>query len=739
MHRAITALLLLVAPLPAVAQGVLRGTVRDTHGVPIQAAIVGVPNTTLFTQTDPQGHYRLTPLPAGDIRVRVAAIGYLPTAASVSVPAADSAIADFTLQPSPLELPPLDVVSTKVARFGDRPATSVVQIPARDIDQRAVNTVDEAVDKAAGIQMLNGQINIRGSTGYVQGLNSRVLLLVDGVPMNQGDRGGINWDVLPVDQIERVDILKGAGSSLYGSAALGGVVNLTTRDVPDGLHVRVRLTGGVYGNPPHEVWRFRDGTGLEGGGDVSGSYGTATFGGRLAAGARHSDGYREQDDGDHWQIAGRARWQAAPRTRVDMSGAWAVDHYDVPLAWCRQGECNDRGQSFQPFKVPTASLGAWTDSRKGYVAAQARTVVSERFAWQARASWFRTNFFDQRPPTGSEFGVANRFGAELRAEAHPDSTRTVLVGGEVTFSDVTSDIFENHSQSEFAAYGESDQAVGAVRLNVGARIDFLAVDGGSLSAVVSPRLGGTIPTDHSGGVLRASIGRGFRAPTIAERFVHTFAEGLEVIPNPNLRPETAWSTELGYTTAPLFRMLRLDAALFWTEARELIEPRLILIEESPNDSIPNLVPKIQLQNVTRARIAGLDAAILAAPIPDRLIATLSYTYLSTRRQVAGDTSAAGPLAFRPRHLTTLSGDYSLGAFGVGADFRYASRVERIELEGFVDSRRVPVRVLDLRAGWKQGPVELRLLAANVLNYMYNLVPQTLAPVRTVTVTAVWSH
>jgi len=729
MHRAIRLLLLLVAPLPAAAQGVLRGTVRDTHGVPIRAAIVGVPNTTLYAQTDPQGRYRLAPLPAegGDIRVRVAAIGYVPTVRTVSLPPGDSVVADFTLESSPLELPPLDVVSTKVARFGDRPATSVVQVPEREIDQRAVNTVDEAVDKAAGIQMLNGQINIRGSTGYVQGLNSRVLLLVDGVPVNQGDRGGINWDLLPVDQIERVDILKGAGSSLYGSAALGGVVNLTTRDVPEGTHVRVRLTGGAYGNPPQAVWRFRDGTGLQGGGDVAGSYGTATFGGRLAAGARHSDGYRQQDEGNHWQLAGRARWLASPRTRVDVSGAWAVDHYDAPLAWCRQGECDDRGQAFQPFKVATASLGSWTDSRKAYVAAQARTVVSQRFAWQARASWFRTNFFDHRPPNGSEFGIADRFGAELRAEAHPDSTRTVLVGSEVTFSDVTSDIFGNHSQSEFAAYGESDQAVGVIRLNAGARIDFLATDGGSLSAVVSPRLGGTVPTDHSGGVLRASIGRGFRAPTVAERFVHTFAEGLEVIPSPNLRPETAWSLELGHTTAPLWHVLRLDAALFWTEARELIEPRLIS------------GGKIQLQNVTRARIAGLDVAILSAPIPDRLTATLSYTYLSTRRQVAGDPSASGPLAFRPRHLVTLSGDYSLGASAVGADFRYASRVERIELEGFVDARRVPVKVLDLRAGWKQGPVELRLLAANVLNYIYNLVPQTLAPVRTVTVTAVWSH
>src|SRR6266550_1139207 len=495
MHRAITALLLLVAPLPAVAQGVLRGTVRDTHGVPIQAAIVGVPNTTLYTQTDPQGRYRLTPLPAGDIRVRVAAIGYLPIAASVSVPAADSAIADITLEPSPLELPPLDVVSTKVARFGDRPATSVVQIPARDIDQRAVNTVDEAVDKAAGIQMLNGQINIRGSTGYVQGLNSRVLLLVDGVPMNQGDRGGINWDLLPVDQIERVDILKGAGSSLYGSAAFGGVVNLTTRDVPTGFHARVRATGGAYADPPHPEWRFRNTTGLEGGVDLSGSYGTETAGGRVAVGARHSDGYREQDEHNHWQIAGRARWQAAPRTRVDMSGAWAVDHYDVPLAWCRQGECDDRGQSFQPFKVPTASLGAWTDSRKGYVSAQVRTTVSPQFAWSARGSWLRTDFTDVRR-SATEYSIGDRFGLAGQIEARPDTTRTVVVGVEGTFSSVSSDIFGNHSQSEFAAYGQSEQRAGLLRLSGGARADFLAVDGGSLTAVVSPRIGLTLPTDH---------------------------------------------------------------------------------------------------------------------------------------------------------------------------------------------------------------------------------------------------
>src|SRR5882672_479881 len=511
MHRAVAALLFLFAPVPAAAQGVVRGTVHDKEGAPISEASVAIPGTTLSTRSDLQGAYRITVVPAGHVRVYAAALGYGPVDTVVALTGGDSTTVDFSLLPAPLALPPVDVVSSKVARFGDRPATSVVEIPERDIEQRAINTVDEAVDKAAGVQMLNGQINIRGSTGYVQGLNSRVLLLVDGVPMNQGDRGGINWDLLPVDQIERVDILKGAGSSLYGSAAFGGVVNLTTRDVPTGTHARVRATGGAYADPPHPEWRFRNTTGLEGGVDLSGSYGTETAGGRVAVGARHSDGYREQDEHDHWQLAGKGRWQMTPRTRLDVSGAWAVDRYQVPLSWCRRGECADSGQVYQPFKVDTTELGARTDSRKGYVSAQLRTVAPERFAWQARGSWLRTHFTDYRR-SATEFAVANRFGVEIRAEAHPDAARTVLVGGEGTFSDVQSDIFGTHTQSELGAYGESGQRIGRAHVTAGARLDYLAVDAGSMTAVVSPRIGGTLPL--AGGTLRASVGRGFRAPAI---------------------------------------------------------------------------------------------------------------------------------------------------------------------------------------------------------------------------------
>lgn len=741
MQRAITGggtLLLVLTPLAVASQGVLRGTVREQQGAPVRWAVVVVPGTTLSTRTDLSGHYRLTAVPSGEVRVHAGAIGYALVDTIVTLASGDSAVVDFTLSLAPLALPPVDVISDRVPHFGERPATSVAQVSERDLDRRAVNTVDEAIDHAPGVQFVNGQVNLRGSTGYVQGLNSRVLMTVDGVPMNQGDRGGINWDLLAVDDIESVQILKGAGSSLYGSAAFGGVVNVTTRDVPTGLHARVRITGGMYADPPHAIWQFRDSPGFQGGADVSASYGNSTMGGRISVGDRHSDGYREQNQEDHLHFAGKARWQPVANTRVDLSGSWAVDRYDVPLSWCNRTECDDRGQVFQPFRADTSELGARTDSRKGYLAAQVRTTVSPKFAWTARGSWLRTHFIDRRrngTALGTEFGVGNRFGAEARIEAHPEPARMVVVGAEATFSDVASDIFGSHSQSEFAAYGQSDQRIRALRVSGGARLDFLAVDGGSLTAVVSPRIGLTFPTDRrarDGGMLRASIGRGFRSPTMAERFVHTFALGFEVVPNPTLRPETAWSFEIGHTSAPLFRFMRVDAAVFWTEARDLIEPRIIVIP-GPPDTI-----RIQLQNVVRARIAGIDASAIAAPIPERLITTLGYTYLSTVRRLAGD-GTEGPLAFRPRHLLTLGADYNLGVFSVGADLRYASRPARIELEGFVDARRVPVKVLDVRAGWKRGPIELRFLAANVLNYIYNLVPESLAPVRTVTLTAVWSH
>ena len=713
----------------AQATATLYGSVRDSSSQPLRATL-RVLHGDGVTVADAQGRFRLT-VPASLVTVRLSFPGFRSLDDTVTLAAGDSLERDYRLAPALVLLQPVIVTAAKHSQLLSQVVTSVALVTDTEVARRAVTTVDEAVDKAPGVQFLNGQVNIRGSSGYVQGLGSRVLMLVDGVPANQGDRGGINWDLIPLEDVARVEVVKGAGSALYGSAALGGVVNVITREISTGFHARVRALGGAYANPPFDIWKFRDYTGAQEGLDVTASYGTDVARGSYTAGGWHSDGYREQDRRNHWQTAGKAQWLPSPATRVTTSGSWASDQYQTPLIWCTQGSCADRGQAFQPFMIDASGRSAFTRSDKGYLAATVEHRASERFAWQARGSWGRTHFTDfQR--AGDDWGVANRYGVEFRGEGHATGDRVATVGAEGSFSDVRTNIFtgdtnpssnvvRTHDQREFAAYAQGERHLGQVRLAAGARVDHIDVDGRGLATVLSPRLGAVLPTARAG-VWRASAGRGFRAPSLAERFVSTVVQGIPVVPNPNLRPETAWSVELG-NGATLSSAVRTDAALFWTEAYDLIEPTLAS-------------GRIQFRNVTRARLAGLDLAVTATPPVAGLTTTVSYTFLHAR-QLAHDSVPERPLAFRPKHLLTLSADYQRGAIGVGGDFRYTSRLDRVEI--YEPDPRVAGKVLDLRASAVWGAWTLRAQLANALNYIYSQVPRTLAPVRTLAATITWTY
>jgi iron complex outermembrane receptor protein len=712
------------SPGAAQAPGAVYGTISDTTGAPIAHVRVSVAGVTgVAAVSDIVGRYRVGPLTPGRVVLRFERLAYRAALDSVTVPTGDSLRLDVTLHAGPFALVPLVVTAAKRSQLLDQSVTSIALVTDSDLARRAVHTVDEAVNKAPGVLFLNGQVNIRGSSGFVEGVGSRVLLLVDGVPANEGDRGGIDWDVVPLDEVERVEVVKGAGSSLYGSAALGGVVNVLTRDIPVGLHARARATGGAYANPPTDAWRFRGSTGGLGGLDVTGSYGSDALRGSVTLGGRHSDGYREQDRSDQWEVGGKTAWMPAPGTRVTASGSWTSHQYQVSPPWCERGRCDDRGLAYQPFLIDTADRGAYTRSDKGYLAAVLERTASARFAWQARGSWLRTHFTSVQPIAWS---VANRFGTELRATVRPGEgdDRVLTIGAEGARSDVTSDLFGVHAQNELAAYGEGEARAGRARLSVGARLDARALDGAGFGASVSPRVGAVLPT--AAGTWRVSAGRGFRAPSLAELFPSIVASGFPVIPNPNLASETAWASELGDAT-PLGPWGRLDAALFWTEAQRLIEPTFV------RDSTG--IPKIQFQNVARARLRGIDLALVAAPAIPGLTTTLAYTFLDAR-----DLATDSVLAFRPKHLVTLSADYAWHTLTVGGDFRYVSRIERIVLAtNWANDPRVAAQVLDLRAGWRRGPLTARLLVANALNYIYNLTPGTLEPVRTASVILTWTY
>jgi len=158
--------------LAAQATGVVVGTVSDTSGRPLQNARVHVVQTALSTLSDAAGRFRLAAVPPGPATVQAQLIGFYPAQSDVLVAAGDSVAVSLVLRAGAMELNPVIVSAAKRSQLLDQAMTSVSLVSREAIAMRAVNTVDEAVDKAPGVQFINGQVNIRGSSGFVEGLDT---------------------------------------------------------------------------------------------------------------------------------------------------------------------------------------------------------------------------------------------------------------------------------------------------------------------------------------------------------------------------------------------------------------------------------------------------------------------------------------------------------------------------------------------------------------------------------------
>jgi len=208
----------------------------------------------------------------------------------------------------------------------------------------------------------------------------------------------------------------------------------------------------------------------------------------------------------------------------------------VPLSWCRRGEMRRQRSGLPTFQNRHRRAGVAHDSRRAPLGAASHRCARSLLPGRARASWLRTHFTDYR---ASHSGSASRTGSAPRCGPRPPRRRAHgVVGGEATVSDLTSDIFRRprplgpsapFSVGARGVRGRAASRSARAHVTAGARRDYLAVDAGSMTAVVSPRIGGTLPSPAG----RCGH-RWARLPRAhdGERFVHTFALGFEVIPNP---------------------------------------------------------------------------------------------------------------------------------------------------------------------------------------------------------------
>jgi iron complex outermembrane receptor protein len=274
---------------------------------------------------------------------------------------------------------------------------------------------------------------------------------------------------------------------------------------------------------------------------------------------------------------------------------------------------------------------------------------------------------------------------------------------------VDATMYGKHTVWESALFVQNEAELSTrARLTVGVRFDTHDTDVTDDRAVISPRAA-LVYMAADGLTFRLLGGRGFRAPSVAERFVSTTTSGFQVVPNLQLDPETAWSGELGGSWRPI-PVLWIETSVFRSRFQSMIEP---LIRPDGN---------IQFRNVTRARLSGTELAVRGSLPSGRMRFGWSYLWLTAKNLDTGE-----PLDYRRPKRGTLTAELVGDHWMMGIDWLYGARVERVGVYPY--DRRVPLRRLDARFGIEALGARLTLHGRNLTEYAYTDIERNLSAPR----------
>jgi outer membrane receptor for ferrienterochelin and colicins len=706
-------ILILMAVNYVWAAGTITGLVSDADSKsPLPGANIQVLSTLRGGVSDAKGRFTITNIPDGNYAVRFSMIGYHTRLLDqVQVVEGKAVSLNVLLKPTTIEMDPMVVSAGKTKQSLDQTPVSLSVVTSMEIKQRNPTNIIEALETAPGVHFIGNQINIRGSTGYTFGAGNKVLLLLDGVPVYASDSGEFNWDMLPPLDIEQIEVLKGAGSTLWGASALGGVVNVITKDPSQQTKVLFAFSAGRYDKPYYDEWQWTDPNRLhftrE---DISFSRRFRNLGVRLSAGRLMTTGYTQLGDAKKYNLTGKFDYQFA--RGIKWTGY--IAYSDIARGFFLQWKgAND------PYEVEASNLK--NHARVHQLNSYSKLVIpfSSRFSLNLRASFVRTLMGNQFGE-GSGFNPAFGEGAEVQADWIPYKGHIVTAGAQYQHDTGSAKYFGDHKGFFIGPFLQDEWKVREnFRLTSGFRYDRYQLIGGLKEDLFSPRIGANWqpwPTTS----LRVSAGSGFRAATIVERYLELAIMNFKIVANPQLKAESSWAYDFGFRQY-LNENWNVDISLFDNEYWELIEAHMDLIRG-----------QVQFRNIPRARIRGIEAT-----------SNWSHTLIIKNRRVTPGLQASltmmdhmelqyhEPLPYRPRRIAGLKSSLRIQKLTAQLDYRYASKIEAVKI--YPINKRVPMKFIDFRLGYDLGLLSFRVGVSNINQYNYAPMESNLMPMRTFTV------
>jgi iron complex outermembrane receptor protein len=208
------------------------------------------------TITDIDGKYELS-IPAGTYTITYRYVGYEDVKKEVTLSAGQVLIIDIQISEGK-ELETVVVSAGKFEQKLEDLTVSMAVIKPGLLENKNVTNAETILDQVPGVTIQDGQVSIRGGSGFAYGAGSRVLMMVDELPLLSGDAGDVKWNTLPIENLSQIEVIKGASSVLFGSSALNGTINIRTA-YPTGKPVtKISVTHGIYDNPKREQLKWWD-------------------------------------------------------------------------------------------------------------------------------------------------------------------------------------------------------------------------------------------------------------------------------------------------------------------------------------------------------------------------------------------------------------------------------------------------------------------------------------------------
>ena len=807
-------LTILFLPLQAHAAGGLKGSVTDkTDGEPVIGASVMLENTTLGAASDFDGNYAIQNIPAGTYNLKITGVGYAQQTKNVTI--ADGQTATLNLQLAETTIMASEIVIGGALYEQDRLEVPITlsTVSREEIARQPSASLDQAVEAVPGVNVVrsaglsNTGLQIRGSNTFQGGLGTRVVGLYDGFPINNPITGEIAWNTVNMNAAERIEVIKGASSALYGSQAMGGVVSVIG-SMPSEFEIKAGASLGFYDAPPdRDQSVYRDGytpwlwNSYFGIGDKSGPL---TY--SLLYSHAEDDGYRKNSQYFLNDIKFKGRYDLNSREYIQLTAFYSDSEGGYINTWPYMVDAiaTPATAPGPPFNVetqqhpfPERALDQrnevyeddTTKRQNALVGINYVNMLSDNLSLDARLYYTRNKTRIEYNPTDAtqtwspEYNIientsgfpdaviigalngmlppiynkesgqfaensADRFGAGVRLDYKASEQHRFLFGVDGNIVDISSTQYKPVYAPGWGNFGEVQESNASLfiqddisltdRLSalLSLRYDWSKIDADEviyrdytqtgeviLAAPIenqavdalSPRiaLNYRITDDIA---LRASWGKSFRAPSIAERFV-TDAGLFPGNPNPALDKEQMTAYEAG-VFMKLSDRVSFDLAGYINDYTNLIESRNI-------GSFPNIV--FEYDNIAKARIWGIETALNMRPI-DPLSISIGYAYMNAKDKsgTAGSLAGAGNpepewLAYRPEHTASANATWSIDNLSLSLNGRYVSQYKSVSSYPNLERKNYPGNFIVVDAGAKYKMTDNltgSFLCKNITNEQY---------------------